>query len=177
MPLITVLSAWGASHLLSTESCPVSFCAQQLISFWFEEPRRLKVLKLGAREEVTYIVLEVTGCRMTWGAWVGVSGTGTTSERQKTDIQRSNMEPMTLTRPRGTAASNPSPCYGFQCWPVSFPPASPTETDQHSRDAAHASSLPEHPLPIPESSSLLTPLWIKETTQFTPQSCSGPLTC
>lgn len=135
------LSAWGTSPLLSTESCPVSFCAR-LISFRFEEPRRLKVLKLGAREEVTYIVLEVTGCRMTWGARVGVSGTGTTSERQRADTQKSNMEPMTLTRPRDTAASNCSPCYGFQCWPVSFPPASPTEMDQHSRDAAYTFSLP-----------------------------------
>lgn len=41
---------------------------------------------------LTYIGLEVTGCRMTWGARVGVSGTGTTSEGQRSDSQRTNMQ-------------------------------------------------------------------------------------
>ena len=36
----------------------------------------------------TYIGFEVTGCRMTWGARVGVSGTGTTSESQRLDSQK-----------------------------------------------------------------------------------------
>ena len=36
----------------------------------------------------TYIGFEVTGCRMTWGARVGVSGTGTTSESQRLESQK-----------------------------------------------------------------------------------------
>lgn len=38
----------------------------------------------------TYIGFEVTGCRMTWGARVGVSGTGTTSESQRLDSKKPN---------------------------------------------------------------------------------------
>lgn len=44
---------------------------------------------------LTYIGFEVTGCRMTWGARVGVSGTGTTSESQRLDSQKPTVESTT----------------------------------------------------------------------------------
>lgn len=55
-----------------------------------EDRDREQAERLGQEKEVsvpTYIGFEVTGCRMTWGAWVGVSGTGTTSESHRVDSQ------------------------------------------------------------------------------------------
>lgn len=47
----------------------------------------------------THIGFEVTGCRMTWGARVGVSGTGTTSTSQRLGKQNTNVESTTAPKP------------------------------------------------------------------------------
>lgn len=84
----------------------------------------------------TYIGFDVTGCRMTWGARVGVSGTGTTSERE---IRQSETRHGRQNHPRGLArspaANNISPHRGARgpSVPSSVTQTSHTERDQCSR--------------------------------------------